>query len=169
MPKHFDPLQQSASRVHRMLPSPMQVLHVRSGYWQRSPAQQDGGPQASPWPTQASVVVVAIVVVLAGEVVVLVFVVVGVVVVAQPPCAQASQQLAKLPTHACPPPFGAAQRAASRLIAHAVRPWTLVRQQVTKPGLPHVDLLAQRSTAPAQVLSARTALACAAAQATYAR
>src|SRR5262245_23998981 len=70
---------------------------------------------------------------------------------AQPPAAHASQQLACAPTH--PRPFlGALQCAASRRIAHVVAPAARVRQHVTNPGLPHVDLAAQRLTSPLHVL-----------------
>jgi hypothetical protein len=40
--------------------------------------------------------------------------------------------------------------AAPGLIAHFVTPAAVVRQQVTKPGLPHVDFAAQWTTAPTQ-------------------
>jgi len=76
-----------------------------------------------------------------------------VVVVAQPPPAsQASQQLGTTPMHALPPFGGATQRAAVRLSAQEVVPERRVRQHVTKPGLPQVDLEAQRLTIPAQPL-----------------
>jgi hypothetical protein len=91
-----------------------------------------------------------------------------VVVVAQPPCVQASQQLAKLPVHARPP-FGAVHFVALLLIVHDVRPWALVRQQVTDPGLPQIDLVAQCFTTLAQLLFTSTRLACCAPQLTKAR
>jgi hypothetical protein len=62
---------------------------------------------------------------------------------------QASQQLAKLPTHA-EPPFGALQLAALDFVEHFVTP-LLVRQQVTNPGLPQVDRAAHFTTAPLQL------------------
>lgn len=81
-----------------------------------------------------------------------------VVVALQPPAAHASQQLGADPTHALPP-FGATQRSALRLSAHDVVPELRVRQHVTKPGLPHVDLAAQRLTTPAQPLLTSAAAA----------
>jgi hypothetical protein len=83
--------------------------------------------------------------------------VVVVVVALQPPASQASQQLGTAPTHALPPFGGATQRAAVRLSAQEVVPERRVRQHVTKPGLPQVDLEAQRLTTPAQPLFASTA------------
>ena len=88
-----------------------------------------------------------------------------VVVVAQPPAPQASQQLGTDPMHALPPP-GATQRAAPRSIEHDVLPDGRVRQQVTNPGLPHVDLAAQRLTVLVHPLLASAALASSAAQRT---
>ena len=88
-----------------------------------------------------------------------------VVVVRQPPETQASQQLGTGALHALPP-FGATQREALRLTEHEVVPELRVRQQATEPGLPHVDLEAQRLTTEAQLLLTTVALACVAAQAT---
>ena len=68
---------------------------------------------------------------------------------AHPAAAQASQQLAKLPTHAVPP-GGGEQRLASRLILQRVAPAAVVRQQDTAPGLPHVDRAAHFCTTPLQ-------------------
>ena len=94
-------------------------------------------------------------------------VVLVVVVTVHAPEAQASQQLAKIPAQALPP-FGATHSAGSRLSEHEVLPLLAVRQQVTKPGLPHVDLEAHRRTVPPQLGFTRTALTCCAAQCTYA-
>src|SRR5262249_35563492 len=44
------------------------------------------------------------------------------------------------------PPLGAVHRAALGATAHLVWPAAFVRQQVTKPGFPQVDLRAQRTT-----------------------
>ena len=88
-----------------------------------------------------------------------------VVVVGQPPEPQASQQLGTGAPHALPP-FAATQRSALRLTEHEVVPELRVRQQATEPGLPHVDLEAQRLTTEAQLLLTTVALACVAAQAT---
>ena len=63
----------------------------------------------------------------------------------EPPGPHASQQLGTDPTHAVPR-GGALQNAAALLIEQLVWPLRLVRQQVTKPGLPHVDCAAQRVT-----------------------
>jgi hypothetical protein len=68
-----------------------------------------------------------------------------VVVERHPAAPQASQQLGTDAPHALPP-FGATQRAALRLTEHEVMPELRVRQQATEPGLPHVDLEAQRLT-----------------------
>ena len=87
-----------------------------------------------------------------------------VVVVRQPPETQASQQLGTGALHA--PPVGATQRSALRWTEHEVVPELRVRQQATEPGLPHVDLEAQRLTTETQLLFTTVALACAAAQAT---
>ena len=88
-----------------------------------------------------------------------------VVVVRQPPEPQASQQLGTGAPHALPP-FAATQRSVLRLTEHEVVPELRVRQQATEPGLPHVDLEAQRLTTETQLLFTTVALACAAAQAT---
>ena len=88
-----------------------------------------------------------------------------VVVVRQPPEPQASQQLGTGALHT-PPPFGATQRAVLRTTEHEVVPELRVRQQATEPGLPHVDLEAQRLTTETQLPFTTVALACPAAQAT---
>jgi hypothetical protein len=93
---------------------------------------------------------------------------VTVVVARQPPASHASQQLGTAPTQARPP-LGATQRSALGLILHDVLPERRVRQQVTKPGLPHVDFEAHRLTTRTQLLSASTASATSAAHRTYAR
>jgi len=72
-----------------------------------------------------------------------------VLVVAHPPSKQASQQLGTTPTQALPP-VGATQWAGLRFTLQTVSPVGLVRQHVTKPGLPHVDRAAQRMTEPLQ-------------------
>src|SRR5262249_53864921 len=87
------------------------------------------------------------------------------VVVTQSPCEHASQQLGTRPTHAWPP-RGAAHFAVPLLIAQEVRPALVVRQQVTKPGLPHVDLLAHRLTSMAQLVFVSTRCAWVSAQLT---
>jgi hypothetical protein len=81
-----------------------------------------------------------------------------VVVVRHPPDPHASQQLGTDALHALPP-FGATQRAALPLIEHEVVPELRVRQQATDPGLPHVDLEAQRLTTEAQLPLTTAALA----------
>ena len=83
----------------------------------------------------------------------------------QPPFWQASQQLESAPAHALPP-LGALQAAAFFLIEHLVTPLRLVRQQVTKPGRPHVERAAQRCTCPTQPWFTRVARAWPAAQLT---
>ena len=88
-----------------------------------------------------------------------------VVVAVHPPASHASQQLGAVPTHALPP-FGATQRAAVRFSAHELVPERRVRQHATNPGLPHVDLEAQRVTTPAQPLLTSAAAASSAAQRT---
>jgi hypothetical protein len=95
------------------------------------------------------VVVVEVLVVGAGRLTAVVVVVV-VLSEAQPLAVQASQQLGTVPTQA-PPCFGLVHRAALDLIAHDVLPLLVVRQQVTKPGLPQVDLAAHFATARAQL------------------
>ena len=59
----------------------------------------------------------------------------------QPVATHASQQLAWVPTRA-DPCLGALHCAAPRLIEHVVTPFLFVRQHVTKPDLPQVDLAA---------------------------
>src|SRR5262249_29964009 len=63
----------------------------------------------------------------------------------QPVGLHASQQLVRLPTQAAPP-SGARQRPALLRTLQLVLPALLVRQQVTAPGLPHVECTAQRVT-----------------------
>lgn len=83
------------------------------------------------------VVVGRLVVVVAGT---------GVVVpVAQPFALQASQQLENAPTQALPL-RGALQRRPLRLMLQWLLPPALVRQQVTKPGCPHVERAAHAIT-----------------------
>jgi hypothetical protein len=83
------------------------------------------------------VVVVRLVVVVAGT---------GVVVlVAQPFALQASQQLENAPMQALPL-RGALQRRSRRLMLQWLLPPASVRQQVTKPGRPHVDRAAHAVT-----------------------
>src|SRR5437762_3022236 len=100
------------------------------------------------------VVVVAapvLVVVVAAPVVVVVAAAVVVVVLTGaphvPPGPHASQQLGTDPTHAVPP-GGGSQADSLLLIEQLVLPLLLVRQQVTKPGLPQVDRDSQDITAP---------------------
>lgn len=100
------------------------------------------------------------------ELEVVVLVVVTVVDGAQPPSPQASQQLGVVPTHA-EPPFGALHLSAPFLTEHLVSPFDFVWQQVTKPGLPHVDLAAHCTTAPWQLRFCSVAFACAVAHRTY--
>jgi hypothetical protein len=72
----------------------------------------------------------------------------AVVVVTAPeqvPALQLSQQLGTVPTHAVPP-LGATHFDSLDATEHLVWPVELVRQQVTKPGLPQVDLRAQLTT-----------------------
>jgi len=123
----------------------------------KAPVQElPGGSQVSPastvplphWLAIVVLVVLTVDVVLAGTLVVVTLVlvvVVGfgtVVVVAEHcPSPHASQQLDTCPTQAVPP-FGALQSLASCLMLHFVFPFLSVRQQVTKPSLPHVDLSA---------------------------
>ena len=52
---------------------------------------------------------------------------------AQPVVVHASQQLAKLPTHACPP-LGGSHAAALDFTVHFVLPFAFVLQHVTLPG-----------------------------------
>jgi len=72
-------------------------------------------------------------------------VVVGVIAV-QLPALQLSQQLGVVPTHA-EPPLGAVHFVWLDFTEHFVTAFAVVRQQVTKPGSPHVDRFAQRRTA----------------------
>lgn len=64
-----------------------------------------------------------------------------------PPSPHASQQLDRNPTHELPP-LGALHLSAPFLIEHFVLPRASVVQQVTKPGLPHVDFAAHEITLP---------------------
>jgi hypothetical protein len=106
----------------------------------------------------AVVEVVAAVVVVTAWVVVVVGSEVVVVVAWQtkaPPVEPApheSQQLAAVPAHACPPFGGALHWLAFDLIEHFTLPRLSTRQQVMAPGLPHVELAAQRTTLPLQLL-----------------
>jgi hypothetical protein len=68
----------------------------------------------------------------------------------QLPPAHASQQLANSPTHD-EPSFGALHRSGLDLVEHFVTPFAVVRQQLTNPGLPQVDLAAHLTTAPWQL------------------
>jgi hypothetical protein len=101
----------------------------------------------------AVVVVVGAAVVVVGAVVVVVGAAVVVVVPWQtkaPPAEPApheSQQLDAVPAHACPP-LGALHWLAFDLIEHFTLPRLSTRQQVMAPGLPHVELAAQRMTLP---------------------
>ena len=104
---------------------------------------------------------------------VVVVVLVGVVVVlaaTQPPAPQASQQLGDVPTHAFRP-GRALHFVASRFKLHRVLPPEPVRQQATRPALPHVDRAAHRFTIPVHSARRRPAairaLATAAAHATW--
>ena len=96
-------------------------------------------------------VVAAPVVVVSAPVVVVVAAAVVVVVLTGaphvPPGPHASQQLGTDPTHAVPP-GGGSQADSLLLIEQLVLPLLLVRQQVTKPGLPQVDRDSQDITAP---------------------
>jgi hypothetical protein len=101
----------------------------------------------------AAVVVVGAAVVVVGAAVVVVGAAVVVVVSSHtkdPPGDvgwHASQQLAAEPTQACPS-RGGRHLSAPRLIEHLTLPRRSMRQQVTRPGLPHVDFAAQRVTSP---------------------
>src|SRR5947199_266524 len=105
----------------------------------------------------AVVVVVAAVVVVVATVVVVVVVDGGTVVVvvppppAQPPDTHASQQLGCVPTQALPPE-GAVHALARLLTLHVVAPVASVRQHVTAPARPHVELPAQLMTTSAHCL-----------------
>jgi len=100
----------------------------------------------------------------AGVVVVVLLVVV--VVAAQPDAVQASQQLGNGPTHLAPPPC-CVQCEASFLSVHFVTPLVFVRQHVTNPGFPHVDLAAHRLTTLRQLGFCSVAFAWSTAQLTY--
>jgi len=83
---------------------------------------------------------------------------VGVGPTAQPPVVQASQQLENSPTHA-EPFFGALHCAAPFLVEHRVLPFLSVVQQVTNPGLPHVDFDAHETTLPLQLFGSSSSSA----------
>ena len=83
-----------------------------------------------------------------GPAIVVVVAPAAVVVVTAPeqvPALQLSQQLGTVPTHAVPP-LGATHFDALGATEHLVWPVEFVRQQVTKPGFPQVDLRAQLTT-----------------------
>ena len=96
-------------------------------------------------------VVLVVVVVAVGSVLVVVATVLVVVPPPPPhsPPAHASQQLGCVPTQALPP-FGAVHASGPFTTLHFVVPLASVSQQVTKPGLPHVELDAQFMTVLAQ-------------------
>jgi hypothetical protein len=85
---------------------------------------------------------------------------------AQPLVVHASQQLGFVPTHAVPP-LGAVHELAVLLVLQLVLPFVLVRQHVTKSGLPHVERDAHLTTAPLQLLLSSTVFAVCAAHETY--
>jgi hypothetical protein len=101
----------------------------------------------------AMVVVVVLLVVVVGAAVVVVGGATVVVVLPQTnepsgePAPQESQQLLALPAHAWPP-FGGLHWLAFDLVEHFTLPRRSMRQQVTAPDLPHVDLAAQLVTTP---------------------
>jgi hypothetical protein len=83
-----------------------------------------------------------------GPAIVVVVAPAAVVVVTAPeqvPALQLSQQPGTVPTHAVPP-LGATHFDSLGATEHLVWPIEFVRQQVTKPGLPQVDLRAQLTT-----------------------
>ena len=89
----------------------------------------------------------------AGPAIVVVVGPAAVVVVTAPehvPALQLSQQLGTVPTHAVPP-LGATHFDSLGATEHLVWPVELVRQQVTKPGLPQVECAAHFVTAPLQL------------------
>jgi hypothetical protein len=86
---------------------------------------------------------------------------------AHPEAVQASQQLANCPTQAVPP-GGAMHFATLLFVLHFVLPVLVVRQQVTKPGLPQIERAAHFFTKRAQDGFASVKSACCAAQLTYA-
>jgi len=104
-------------------------------------------------------VVDVVVVVVVGAVVVVVGAVVVVVPPAQLPAVHASQQLGCVPTQA-DPPSGAdeAHACAESWTLHVVAPLACVRQHVTKPGFPHVELDAQLLIALAHSMEKWSAL-----------
>jgi len=97
-------------------------------------------------------------------VVVVLVVVVG---AAHPPATHASQQLGALPTHACPPD-GGRHLVASEFLVQRVSPRAFVRQQVTKPGRPHVERAAHATTARKHSLDRPAARATSPTHRTYA-
>src|SRR5262245_28781789 len=108
-----------------------------------------GSPAKSP-AQQPSVAVGGRVVVVLDDVVV--------VGAAQPPPAHESQQLAKTPAHADPPP-GARHAAALRFTLQRLAPLALVWQQVTVPGgLPQVDRDRHRLASLTQSAGSRPAM-----------
>jgi hypothetical protein len=83
-----------------------------------------------------------------GPAIVVVVAPAAVVVVTAPeqvPALQLSQQLGTVPTHAVPP-LGTTHFDSLGATEHLVWPIEFVRQQVTKSGLPQVDLRAQLTT-----------------------
>ena len=78
---------------------------------------------------------------------------------AHPVAVHASQQLGTSLAHAVPPRDGL-QAVASDLTLHLVVPLALVRQHVTKPGLPHVERDAHFMMNGAQLLFVSDAFAC---------
>ena len=101
----------------------------------------------------AAVVVVGAAVVVVGAALVVVGALVVVVVDSQvnepsgEPAPHESQQLVAPPGQACPP-FGALHLLALDLIEHFTLPRRSIRQHVTAPGFPQVDLAAQLTTSP---------------------
>jgi hypothetical protein len=81
------------------------------------------------------------------------------------PAPQESQQLAPAPTQAWPP-LGGLHLSALDLVEHFTLPFRLMRQHVTNPSLPHVDLAAHLVTNPLQLLFASVAFAWSEAQRT---
>ena len=84
------------------------------------------------------------------------------------PPAHASQQLGCVPTQA-DPPSGAdeAHACAESWTLHVIAPLACVRQHVTEPGFPHVDLDAQVLIAVAHSLEKLSALTACDTHATY--
>ena len=84
----------------------------------------------------------------------------------QPVPAHASQQLAWVPTWACPS-LGALHWAAPCLIEHFVTPFLFVRQHVTKPDLPQIELAAHCLMVRARVFDTAAVFAARATHLTY--